>query len=114
MRKAILKDLAKSCASSEKLSNKVVKYILDNLTKQDLKIFLSYYKTELDKKRVYVTASSTIDKDTMIALKNAYKGLDLEINYDKSVGAGIKIQQNDMIVDFTFKKYIEDTIEKLK
>lgn len=114
MRKKVLKELAISCAEAGKLSEKTVKYILNELTKEELKFFLSQYKTALNKKRVYITASSTLDKAMLNSLKQTYKGLELEVNYDKNLGAGIKIQQDDMIIDFTFKRHLEETIEKLK
>lgn len=114
MRNKLIKQLAKSCTEYDNLSTETIKYILNNLSKEELKFFLRNYKTALNKKRVYITASSTLDKETLGMLKNIYKNLDLKFNYDEGLGAGIKIQQDDMIIDFTFKKYIEDTINKLK
>ncbi len=114
MKKKVITQLAISCANSDKLSKKVIDFVLFNLTKGELKFFLREYKTAISKKRVYITASSSLNKETMSFLKSMYKNFGLEVNYDKTLGAGIKIQQNDMIMDFTFKKYLEDTIEKLK
>lgn len=113
MRRSNIKKLAESFASVDKISNNSAKFVLSNLSKEELKVFLSFYKVFLDRRRVYITSSSDIDRATMNNLKSIYKNYSLNVNVDKNLGAGIKIQHADMITDFTFKKYLEDTIEKL-
>lgn len=114
MKDKTLKLLAQSCVDNPSLTSRTTSFILKSLTKRELKLFLSHYKVALHKKKVYITASSKLEKSTLDELKRTYKGYDLEIIYDKNLGAGIKIQQDDMIIDYTFKKYLADTIEQLK
>lgn len=114
MKDKTIKLLAQSCVNNPKLTEKTTAFILKGLTKRELKVFLNCYKIALNKKRIYITASSQLDKTALSLLKNTYKNYELEFTYDKDLGAGIKIQQNDMIIDYTFKKYISDTISQLK
>lgn len=113
MRQDILKQLAKGCAIG-KISNVTSKFILNKLSNKDLKTFTRYLRSELEKQRVYVTTSSQLTAMTKKTLVSAYKGKEIIEITDSTVGAGIKIQESDSIIDFTFKRYINDTINKLK
>lgn len=113
MRQDILKQLAKGCATGN-ISKVTTEFILNKLANSDLKIFTRFLRGELEKQRVYVTTSSQMTTATKKTLGFAYKGKEIIEIIDSTVGAGIKIQENDSIIDFTFKRYINDTINKLK
>jgi len=109
-----IKKLATIAASSNIIPEDIKSYVLTILGKQELKSFLSYYKRELDKRRVYVTTTEEISSEMMKELKSIFKHKEIMTSIDPSVGGGLKLTEDDMIVDFTFKKYINDTIERLK
>jgi F0F1-type ATP synthase delta subunit len=58
--------------------------------------------------------SGNLSTESLKSLKNIYKDKELIIEIDPTLGAGIKIREKDMITDFTFKKYIDQTIDSLK
>jgi len=109
-----IKKLAIEAAKSDKIPADIGEFVLNYLGKQELKVFLRFYKNELDKKRIYVSSPSALSSASMTSLKNIYKQKDIIVDIDPTLGAGLKIQQNDTIVDFTFKKYINETIDELK
>lgn len=92
---------------------KTADYVLQKLNKKELKLFVSYYKKALAKLTIAVTSASELTIAQKEELKQLYKDLKLTIEIDPYLGAGIKIRHDDTIIDFTFKKYINDTIAKL-
>ncbi len=113
MQKKDIKNLAKKLATGESLKNPVTDFIL-KFNRRDLKVFLSNYKLALKKNTVYVTSASEISNLNFKELEGVYKNKRIIKKSDLSLGAGIKIEDNDNIIDFTFKKYINDTILQLK
>lgn len=114
LQKQKIKKLALIAAEKEAIPQDIEQYVLEVMTKQELKDFLRYYKSALEKKRVHITTSTLVSNMEMANLKEQFKNKSLIISEDKTLGGGIRIRENDTIIDFTFKKYINDTIEKLK
>lgn len=109
-----IKRLAQMAAENDTIPQDIEKFVLEVLTKQELKDFLRNYKNSLDKKRVYISTSTKIERNEISKLLPQFKNKELILTIDETLGGGIKIKQDDTIIDFTFKKYIDDTIEKLK
>ncbi|MDO8269953.1 MAG: hypothetical protein Q7T54_04775 [Candidatus Levybacteria bacterium] len=109
-----LKKLALISAEATSIPKDIENFVLKCLNKQDLKAFLHYYKLELDKKRVYVSSTNVISGENLGLIKKMYAGKDIITIIDENLGAGLKLKHDDLVVDFTFKKYINDTVEKLK
>lgn len=114
MTKQKLKKLAQLAAENDTIPQDIEKYVLEVLNKQELKVFLRNYKSALDKKRVYISTSTAITKSDISNFFPQFRDKELILTTDETLGGGIKIKQDDTIIDFTFKKYIDDTIEKLK
>lgn len=114
MKKNNLKQLAVLIAKENIISKKTSDFILKSLSRKNIKIFLHFYKNELQKKQVYVTTASRLSIGSLSTLKGLFRGKELILNIDAKVGAGIKVQQRDLITDYTFKRYIDDTIKLLK
>lgn len=109
-----IKKLAIIASQSDKIPSDIEEYILNYLGKQELKIFLKYFKSALEKKRVYVSSPADLRDESITMLKGIYKGKDILVDVNPSLGAGLKIRENDTIIDFTFRRYIDETIESLK
>lgn len=95
------------------LDKKTADFVMQKLNKKQLKSFVMYYKKALAKQTIAVTSAGELSGAHMDELKQRYKNMKLHIEIDPSLGAGIKIRHDDTIIDFTFKKYINDTIAKL-
>lgn len=109
-----IRKLAHIAADTKTIPADIQEFVLKYLGKQELKTFLAFYKNALNKKRIYVSSSDNLSADSLKMLKDIYTGKEIVELHDESLGAGLKIVNDDMVVDFTFKKYINDTIEKLK
>ena len=109
-----IRKLALIAAESKNIPADIEQFVLKYLGKQDLKTFLAFYKNALNKRRVYVSSADKLSTDNLKMLKDIYNAKDIIELSDQSLGAGLKLVNDDMVVDFTFKKYINDTIEKLK
>jgi F0F1-type ATP synthase delta subunit len=109
-----LKKLAEIAVQNDKIPEDISEYVLQYLSKKELKEFLYFYKAALEKKRVHVFSSVELSKEELLKLKEVYKGKDILTVIDNTLGGGLKIRENDMTIDFTFKNYINETIEKLK
>lgn len=109
-----IKKLAEIASEKEAISQDVQEYVLTVLGKQDLKIFLMYFKQMIDKKTVYVKSATEITNQSLQILKNNFDGKKILVEEDKSLGAGVKLKIDDMVVDFTIKNYINETIAQLK
>ena len=114
MKKNNLKNLAILIAKEKAVSKKSCDFILESLNRRNVKILLHFYRNEWQKKCAYVTTASGLSIESLNSLKNLFRGKEIISNTDSAVGAGIKIQQGDSIIDYTFKRYINDTIELLK
>lgn len=108
-----LKKLAALVAREDLISKETEKFIL-SLNRGNLKTFLMYYKLELLKNSAKVTTASALSSNEFKELKGIFKGKRLVAKVDDTLGAGIKIEHMDTVIDFTFKKYINDTIENLR
>lgn len=109
-----IKKLAQIAAEKSEVPKDIEKFVLTKMSKKELKDFLRYFRLELDRKRVYIVSSDEISKENMSILKKQYLDKEIIESLDQTIGGGIKIKDNDMVIDFSFKSYINDTIEKIK
>lgn len=113
IKEELLKKLALSIVVNG-VDNKTANFILLRLNKTQLKTFLSYYKKAIAKESVTITTSEDLTLELQKKIQNIYSDKKLIQNVNPNLGAGIKIQLNDIIIDFTVKKYINDTIDQLE
>lgn len=109
-----LKKLAVISAATSTIPNDIEEFVLNYLSKAELKEFLSYFEIELNKKRVFAVTPEALSDYNLKLLRKRYTDKEILPIIDKSLGAGLKLIEGDMVVDFTVKNYINDTIEKLK
>lgn len=109
-----IKKLAQIASVEKTMPKDIEEYVLKVMTKHELKEFLRFYKGALQKRRVFVESSSELSHESLQSIHSLFKNKDIITSVDANLGAGIKIINDDIIIDFTFKKYINDTIEKLK
>ena len=114
IQKQKIKKLAQLAAAHDLIPKDIEQYVLTSLLKQDLKDFLRYYREELDNKRVYIQSPKALTADENDLITKMYKGKDLVVTLDDELGAGLLLRENDMIIDFSFRGYINGTIDKLK
>lgn len=114
IQKAKIKKLAQLAANNKSIPKDIEEFVLTILSKQELKDFLSYYKFELDNKRLYVTAAKELSTHEKTLLESLFNNKELVIDIDNSLGAGLLLKNNDIVIDFSFRGFIDETITKLK
>jgi len=114
MSKQKIKKLAIIASYEETIPQDIQEFVLTQFSKKELKMFMSFYKAAIERKSVYVSTPSDLSADTLKMLREVFKNKEVITVLDKTLGAGIKVRQNDMIIDFTIKSFINDTINKLK
>lgn len=95
------------------VDKKTAEAVLERFSKQDLKKLLFYLKKELAQSKVYVSSVDKLDTETLKTLQSIFKEKEIVSVIDPNVFAGIKIQDNDMIFDFSIKDKIKRTIQSL-
>jgi F0F1-type ATP synthase delta subunit len=95
------------------VEKKIAEAVLERLSKKDLKRLLFYLKKELAKKQVYVSSVDKLDSEILQTLQSIFKEKEIVSISDPDLFAGIRIQDNDMIYDFSIKDKIKRTIHLL-
>ncbi len=109
-----LKKLAVIAAKEKKIPHDIEEYVLKHMDKYELKEFLSFYKGALAKERVYILSAHPLSSSNINLLKKRYNDKELIFDTNENLGAGIRLVDNDLIVDFSFKNILDTTIEELK
>lgn len=95
------------------VDKKTAEAVLERLNKQDLKRLLFYLKKELAQRKVYVSSVDTLDTETLKTLQGIFQEKEVVSVIDPDLFAGVRIQDNDMIFDFSIKDKIKRTIHSL-
>jgi F0F1-type ATP synthase delta subunit len=88
--------------------------VLQDLSRSDLKRFLSALRRELKQRRVFVTLAGSPSAGMEEAISGSYGGRALSVERDETMGAGVRVRAGDDIVDASVRGYIRDIIEKLE
>lgn len=113
MNKKLIKELAISMAKT-KTTKETASFVLKRLTKEELKDFLFVYKNEINKNKVTILSASILPSQSKEEIESKFANKDIFYEIDDSIGGGIKVRENDVISDFTFKNIINQTISALK
>lgn len=108
-----IKQLAKSMAKNA-ITKDVSSYILKRLTKEELKTFLYSFKNEVNKHQVIISTSGTPSATLKKNLEKKYAPRKIHYVINENLGGGIKIQENDIVTDYTFQNIVHQTINALK
>lgn len=115
MTKEQIKKLAYSLAESEEISETVYKWLVSNLSKSDMKLFIRYIKNALRETTVVAQYSGALSETS----KNIFGKMfpDKKIIFlrkDEEIGAGIKINFGDYILDYTVSRMVEKIMKDIR
>lgn len=114
MKKDLIKKLAKNSFVEDKIHPKIVKYVMQNLSKSDLREYVFFLKKELKSKIVYVKTSQNPTIEQKKEVENMYKNKKIIYEEDKTLGVSMIIKDDDKVIDASFKGLIDRTIDTLK
>lgn len=114
MNKNILKKLAKSSIVNGKIEKNIVSFVINKLSKKDIKIYLFHLRNDLKKRQIYVTISSIPSGNVKKDISEIFKNREIIYSIDDKLGAGMEIKYDDNYISISVKKMIEQAISKIE
>ncbi len=108
-----LKQLAILISEQKHIDNKVLDYIMKKLQLTDLRLFKKYLDQEIIKKKIFVE-TATVSQGLQTDLQHLFPDKVIEITENQSLGAGLKIVDQDNHYDLSVRNRIDSIIESLK
>jgi F0F1-type ATP synthase delta subunit len=97
-----IKELAKTAIEKDgTVNNKIADYALNKLTKKELKVFLRKLRKFNNESTVTVRYEGKMNTDIKNNIKKMFENKKINYERDKTLGGGIMIIDNDMIVNYT-------------
>lgn len=109
-----LRKAAKLIVLENKLDLKTAKYMVNKLTKAEIKSFLKYLKLEYEKHTVRVITSTDLPELLKKQLEEKYLNKKVIFKIDKNQKEGICVITNDTIINLTLDGYLAQTVDILK
>jgi F0F1-type ATP synthase delta subunit len=88
--------------------------ILRDLSRSELKRFLTTLTREMARRRVDVALAGKATAAVGSTVADRYPGREVEVTQDELLGAGVRVRAGDDIVDASIRGYIRGIIEKLE
>ncbi len=95
------------------INEEVASWALANLTRSQLKAYLSALRREMRRRRVYVAMSGGKESDVSGAIGERYPGRELALSRDEGLGAGVRVSAGDDIMDASVKGYLRKLLEEI-
>lgn len=108
-----VKKLTQISLENGKINSEVAEFVMTKFTKKNLKIYKKYLTKEISRQTV-VVKTANVDFDLEKKLKEHFAQKQIIIFEDNSLGAGMRIQQDDIIIDLTVKNMIHTTVKNVK
>lgn len=113
MNKDDLRKLAKLTVQTKSVDPKVSYFVKHALTRKKLIIYLNYLKNELNKKIVKVLFTQKLSNEVTRAIQAKFAGRPLVYEETSDLGDGIKIIDNDTIINLTARGILDEITREL-
>ncbi len=114
MNKSDIKKIANLSISNGVLNRNVTSYVLKNLGRQELILYLRFIKRIISENSVRVQSQETLTPIMKSLIEQKFKNKDIYYEVDENVGEGIKVIENDTVFDFTLNGYMDTALNNLK
>ena len=108
-----LENLVKSSYKNGQLDDETVAFISNKLTRNDLKLYIKLLVQEENQKKVFVTASTELDKASKEKIQRLFPDKNVVYSVDLSMITGIKVVENDVEFEINLNKRFHDIIQFL-
>ncbi|HVZ67728.1 MAG TPA: F0F1 ATP synthase subunit delta [Patescibacteria group bacterium] len=109
-----IKKLAKLTAQDRKVDKKLANFVFSKMSRKELILYLTYLKNYLNKMIVTVSSNTPIAPALKKTLAREFAKKEVVFNIDKSIKDGIKVMDNDTIIDLSIEGYLNKTVSGLK
>ncbi len=115
MMKKQIKKLADLIVESGDVADNVVKWIFDNMSKSDMKLFLRYINNAERQKTAVVKYAGDLTEAAKNKIYGKFPGKRIVfVRRDEEIGAGIKINFGDYSLDYTVSGMIEKIMKDIR
>lgn len=115
MKKQQIKQLALSIVEQGEISGDVSQWIFNNLQKSELKLFINYLSRALKESMVVVRYAGDASSDIKNRIQKMFPDKKLVyIRDDKEIGAGIRFEFGDYILDYTVTNMIIKIMKSIR
>lgn len=111
MTKKEIKELALASYTKDKLDIKKINKIVKFFSKKDLKNYVRYIKSYEKTKNVIIEMPIVTGKEDILRqFKKLYPGKNIQVKENKSLLAGVKITDNDIVYEQNLKNKLENIV----
>lgn len=115
MKKQQIKQFAQAIVSEGEISENVSKWLLNNLTKAEMKLFVKYLSAEIKEFTVIAKYAGEPSDEVKNKIRQMFRDKNIVyIRDDKEIGAGIKLEFGDYIIDYTVSAMIVKIMKGIK
>lgn len=114
MDKKLLKELIVASITNGVLNEEIVLGISQKLKRKQLKEYLKALKKTIQELTIYVESPFELTNQQTETLEELFPSKKIKSSTNKSDLLGIKIQENDMIYDFTLRNRLDTIIKGVK
>ena len=115
MQKQQIKQFAQAIVSEGEISENVSKWLLNNLTKAEMKLFVKYLSAEIKEFTVIAKYAGEPSDEVKNKIRQMFRDKNIVyIRDDKEIGAGIKLEFGDYILDYTVSAMIVKIMKGIK
>jgi len=108
----LIKELAKNSVDEKNnINEKVAEFILKNLSKKELKIYLRRIRKISKEQNVTVKYEGKLNNNLETEIRKMFEDKIIKFEKDEKLGGGFLIINNDMIVNYTIDRMIESRIK---
>lgn len=108
-----LESIVKASYKNGQLDKETVEFIANKLTRNDLKLYIKLLDQEENKKQVFVTASTELDKASKEKIQHLFPNKNVVYSVDPSMITGIKVVENDVEFEINLNRRFHDIIQFL-
>lgn len=111
MSKKEIKQLVLASYTKDKLDIRKINKIIKFFSKKDLKNYVKYIKSYEKTKNVIVEMPIIIGKEDILRqFKKLYPGKNIQLKENKTLLAGVKITDNDIVYEENLKNKLENIV----
>ena len=114
MNKNSLRKLAQYTVQEPSISDSSAAYIVSKLSREELKHYRALLKHELRKTKALITTAEELSPKDTLLLEGLLPGKKIITAVDPSLGAGLQILCDDILVNAHVKNFVTQTFNRLK
>ena len=115
MKKQIVRQLAQSIAQNGTVSQEVSDWIFKNLSRAEIKLFVRYLSAEIKNWTVVAKYAGQPTDEIKEKIKQMFPNKNIVyVRANEEVGAGVKFEFGDYILDYTVSAMIEKIMKTIR